>query len=159
MSNSSVRLSKKEQIEQRRATVLELSSRGLSQQEISEKLQGIKGISQQTVSRDLEWLENNAIEYVKKNRQQMAVEYRKTLTNLIHLRKLIWQHFENANKPNEEQDDLKIALYPIIQDVEQSIHNVLSGGYHIEAEIIKYGKEQNTELEEKMNKAIGKSQY
>jgi DNA-binding CsgD family transcriptional regulator len=55
MSLVSVRLSKQEQVQQRRTEVLELSSRGLTQQEIADRL-GPFHISQRTVSRDLEWL-------------------------------------------------------------------------------------------------------
>jgi arginine repressor len=48
-------ITKQQQIDQRRQAVLELSSQGLTQQEIADRL-GPFHISQRTVSRDLEWL-------------------------------------------------------------------------------------------------------
>jgi arginine repressor len=48
-------ITKQQQIDQRRQAVLELSSQGLTQQEIADRL-GPFHISQRPVSRDLEWL-------------------------------------------------------------------------------------------------------
>lgn len=153
-----MKLSKKAQIEQRRALVLELFSQGMSQDKIAGVLKpDVLNISQQTVSRDIEYLEKNRIEYVKRNREQMAKEYQQTYTNLKTLRRDIWEHYREFKAKNEI--DNMIALVPIIEDIEQSIHNVICSGHHIERELIEYGKEESERLEQKMNRVVAKSQY
>jgi hypothetical protein len=144
-----VRLSKKEQIAQRRAEVLKLSSQGLSQQAIADRLEKFH-ISQQTVSRDLEWLERNSIEYVKKNREQMAFEYQKVMTNFFELRKEAWAHF-NAVK-GDNSNPIKTSLYNILASINNDIMNYLSIGYMIDAELIKHAKQDADDISEKMNK-------
>jgi transcriptional regulator len=66
----------------RREKVLELSSRGLTQ-EIAAQL----GTSQKTISNDLEWLRRDAIEFVHQNREHVALGYRKVMSNLYQLKK------------------------------------------------------------------------
>ncbi len=153
-----MKLSKKEQIEQRRALVLELSSQGMSQERIADVLKlDVLKISQQTVSRDLEYLDRHRLEYVRRNRDQMAQEYQATYTNLKTLRRDIFEYYRKAKE--EDNIELMKELIPIIEDIEMSIHNVVSAGYHIEAELIKLGQEQNKELEEKMEKALAKAKH
>jgi hypothetical protein len=144
-----VRLSKKEQIVQRRAKVLELSSQGLTQQEISERL-GPFHISQRTVSRDLEWLDKHSIEYVKKNRQQMAIEYQKAMTSFYHLKKKAWERFNKAEK--DGNDELMIKYGNIIIETTNDTMNYMSIGNMIDAELIKHAKQQAAEISEKMKK-------
>lgn len=68
-------ITKKEQLDQRRQAVLELSAQGLTQQEIAGKLL----ISQKTVSNDLTGLKKDAIEFVKRNRELVAFEYKQVV--------------------------------------------------------------------------------
>src|SRR5215211_7764344 len=145
MTDVSVKLTKKEQIEQRRTLILELRSQGMSQHKIVGVLKpDVLKISQKTVSRDIEYLDKHRLEYVKRNRQHMAEEYQSTYNNLKTLRRDIFEHYR-AFKERE--------------DIELSIHNIVASGYHIEAELIKYGQEQNKELEERMEQALAKTKH
>ena len=150
MSNISVRLStKKEQIQQRRAAVLELSSQGLTQQEIAERL-GPFDISQRTVSRDLEWLRQDAVQFVKKNRDHIAFEYRQVLSNFYQLRKEAWKQFRQAS----DNSNIKVSLYDTLQSLNGNIMALLASGDIIDREMIEHAKQQVTEIEEGMEKAI-----
>jgi len=158
MTDVSVKLTKKEQIEQRRTLILELRSQGMSQHKIVGVLKpDVLKISQKTVSRDIEYLDKHRLEYVKRNRQHMAEEYQSTYNNLKTLRRDIFEHYR-AFKERDDIDGM-IALVPIIEDIELSIHNIVASGYHIEAELIKYGQEQNKELEERMEQALAKTKH
>jgi arginine repressor len=83
-----VEITKKEQIVQRQAKVLELSAQGLTQHEIVREFSkmGIN-ISQKTISNDLAFLRKDAIEFVKQNREHVAFEFKQTLSNFYQLRK------------------------------------------------------------------------
>ena len=158
MTIVSVKLTKKEQVEQRRALVLELSSQGMSQQQIVDVLKpDVLKISQKTVSRDLEYLKANRIEYVKKNRQHMTEEYQATCTNFRTLRRDAFTYYRKAKENNDVE--LIMKLIPIIESIEANIHSIVAAGDMIEAELIKFGKEQNQELEDKMERALAKTVF
>jgi DNA-binding transcriptional regulator LsrR (DeoR family) len=76
-------ITKEQQIDHRRQTVFELSSQGLTQQEIASK----SLISQKTVSNDLAFLRKEAIEFVKKNRENVVFGYQRALSNFYQMRK------------------------------------------------------------------------
>jgi DNA-binding CsgD family transcriptional regulator len=138
MYNTSVRLSKKEQIQQRRQAVLELSAQGLTQKEIADKLQ-VFHISQKTVSRDLDWLRKDAIDFVKKNREHIAFEYKQTLSNFYQLRKEAWKQFHDTK--NEE---VKIGLFKVISSLNQDLVRLFGIDDLAELEIV---NELNERLE------------
>ena len=154
-----MRLSKKEQVEQRRGLVLELSAKGYSEQEIGERLKidSIKGVSQQTVSLDLKWLEDQSVEYVKRNKEEMAFEYRKVLINFRRLLKLAWSEYEKADDPNKNDKDMKLALIPIIQSLNNDIMNLRAVGDIIDAYIIKESKEEVKQTQERMDTIVGQN--
>lgn|SRR5918996_174997 len=150
-STVSVRLSKKEQIAQRRALVLELSSRGYTQQEIADRMEGYH-ISRQSVSIDLKWLKDNSIEYVKNHRDDMAMEYRQVLSNLYQLRKKGWLLMEQAE--NKHNENLQRDMFAVIQSINADIINLRAIGDIVREDVIKQSKESAAEIQQKMEKAL-----
>lgn len=141
---------KKQQIINRRQAVLELSSQGLSQIEISEKLL----ISQKTVYNDIAWLKKDATEFIKQNRKHIVFEYKQALSNFYQLRKQAWKHF------NSTQDEgVKTHLYTIIASINNDIMHLLSIGDMIEQEILEKAKEQAESTKEDMNTVIEQEQH
>jgi DNA-binding transcriptional regulator LsrR (DeoR family) len=148
MSITSVRLSKQEQVQQRRAAVLELSSQGLTQQEIADRL-GPFHISQRTVSRDLEWLREDAVEYVKKNREHIAFDYKQAMSNFYQLRKEAWKHFSSTKNEN-----VKTNLYGVIESINNNIMSLLAAGDMIELELLQKAREQAKETREDLDRTL-----
>ncbi len=125
-------ITKEEQIEQRRAKVLELHSQGLTQYEIVGEFKkiGLGEVSQKTISNDLAFLKKDAIQFVKKNREYVAFEYRQTLSNFYQLRKEAWRHFNNTKNEN-----VKTSLYGILESINNNILTLSSVGDIIQQEI------------------------
>jgi DNA-binding CsgD family transcriptional regulator len=115
----SVTITKAQQITYRREKVLELSAKGLTQQEIAGELL----VSQKTVSNDLTWLKNDAIEVVKQSREYIAFEYTKSLAVLDHIKKMA---FEIADKTEEDRN--KITALRLAAETEVSKARLLAEG-------------------------------
>ena len=158
MTIVSVRLTKKQQIAQRRSLVLELYSRGYSQEEITDRLKpDVLHISQKTVSRDLAWLEKNAIEYVKNHRETLAMEYQQVRSNLQQLRKKAWKLMEKA----EDEDDTQLQrdMFGIIESLNAAIVHVRAIGDIVSNDLIKQSKESATQIQKDMEKAIEQNHF
>jgi predicted transcriptional regulator len=136
-----VQITKEQQIADRRQAVLELSAQGHNQQEIANKLV----ISQKTVSNDLAWLREDAVEFVRKNREQIAFEYRQVISNFYQLRKLAWNHYHST-----ASEGIKIDLYSIISNINNNVMSILSAGDLIETELLEKSKEQVKEREKEL---------
>jgi arginine repressor len=148
-----VAITKQEQIDQRRARVFELSAQGLTQYEIVGKFKemGLE-VSQKTVSNDLAWLKQDAVEYVKKNREHIAFEYKQSMSNFYQLRREAWNHFHRI--ANNNNDRVKTDLYGVIQSINNDIMNLLALSDLIALEMIESAKKQAEETREEMNKTI-----
>jgi DNA-binding CsgD family transcriptional regulator len=144
ITKASVRITKEQQIADRRQAVLTLSAQNLTQHEIAKKLV----ISQKTVSNDLEWLRRDSVQYVKQNKEEIAFEYKQVMSNLYQLRKLAWQHLNSATP-----DNVKISLYSIIENINSNIMTMLSTGDLIEMEI-KQAEQEIKGIEEGLTKAV-----
>jgi hypothetical protein len=84
-------------VEWRRSKVLELSSQGNSQPEISRTLQ----ISLGTVNKDLSYLRQQAQENLQRYIQQkLPEEYQRCLNGLNQVLKLSWQIANNTTRQN-----------------------------------------------------------
>lgn len=127
-------VSKTEQIAMRRARVLELSSQGLTQQEIAERL---VTVSQRTVCNDLIWWKNESIDFVKRNKEELAFEYRRVMSNFYQLRKEAWKHFHSTQNENIKSD-----LYGIIGSINIHLVNLMAVGDMISLEL-SLGKSKN----------------
>jgi DNA-binding transcriptional ArsR family regulator len=150
MSNVRVRLFKKSQIEQRRAAVFELAAQGLSPHAISERLSAFQ-ISQRTVNRDLEYLRKESIKHIKRSRENLAHEYRISLSNFYQLRKEAWNHFHTT-----KNESIKASLYNTIQSINNDIMNMLAISDVIKVEVmLQEAKEKAENTREGMNNIIG----
>ena len=139
-------ISKQLQIDQRRNAVLELSSQGLSQQEIANKLL----MSQKTVSNDLTFLKKDAVVFVQQNRANVAFEYKQVMSNFYQLRKEAWKQFQSA-----QSETVKTNLYGIIESININIMDLLAAGDIIYLEsVLKNSKEQAASIKEGMNQAL-----
>jgi NADH/NAD ratio-sensing transcriptional regulator Rex len=93
-------------VEWRRSKVLELSSQGNSQPEISRTLQ----ISLGTVNKDLSYLRQLAQENLKTHIQQkLPEEYQRCLTGMNQVLKLSWQ-IANNNTRQRVKNIMTIAI-------------------------------------------------
>jgi predicted transcriptional regulator len=110
--------------------VLELSSQGLTQQDIANRLL----ISQKTVSNDLTWLKQDAVEFIKKNREHIAFEYKQVISNFYQLRKEAWNQFNS--KETTAVTSVKISLYGIIESINNNIMSLLAAGDMIQLELL-----------------------
>jgi transcriptional regulator len=72
--------------------VLEFSAQGLTQQEIARELM----VSQETVSNDIISLKKVAVEFVKRNREHLAFEYKKAKSVFDQLMKEAWKHCKST---------------------------------------------------------------
>jgi DNA-binding transcriptional regulator LsrR (DeoR family) len=143
-------ITKQQQIDQRRQAVLELSSQGLTQQEIANRLL----ISQKTVSNDLTWLKQDAIEFVKKNREHIAFEYKQVISNFYQLRKEAWNQFNSKETAAAAATSVKISLYGIIESINNNIMSLLAAGDMIQLELLEKAKEQAEETKEDLDKTL-----
>lgn len=142
-------ITKEEQVEQRRAKVLELTSQGLTQQEISNTL---VTVSQKTVSNDLAWLRQDAIESIRNNREDLAFEYKQAKSNLYQLRKEAWKHFQST-----QNEAIKTHLYSIIVDITNNITVLSAAGDMIQVELVSIKEHTNTLKEDMMKEALDQS--
>jgi orotate phosphoribosyltransferase-like protein len=146
-----VPISKQEQIQQRRVRVWQLYSQGLTQEEIAKELQPFH-VTRRTVGYDLEWLREDALNFVIDNRKHIAEEYKKVMSNLEQLRAEAWKQFR---KIENKDSSVKVALYDTIQSVNNNILVLLSVGDAIEMELkIKAANKNTKEIREEMDKLI-----
>lgn len=139
-------ITKQQQIDQRRHAVLELSSQGLSQQEIANKLL----MSQKTVSNDLTYLKKESVVFVHEHRANVAFEYKQVMSNFYQLRKEAWNHFQSTQSEN-----VKTNLYGIIESININIMDLIAAGDMIDLELaLKNSKEQAASIKEGLNQAL-----
>jgi hypothetical protein len=138
-----VRISKEQQIANRRQQVKEFTAQGLTQQEIANKLATL--VSQKTVSNDLAWLRKEAFENVKRNREHIAFEYDLALSNFYQLRRKAWIQFARAEIAKNE--GIQLNLYPIIESINANIMALLATGDIIEQDLLQYANEQAEKIE------------
>lgn len=151
-------ISKQEQIQQRRKRVWELYSQGLTQEEIASQLEPFH-VSRRMVGYDLEWLKKDSnVDFINNNnnnRNKIAEEYKKAMSNFEQLRAEAWKHFRQA----KNESNIKVALYDIIQSINNNILVMLSVGDMIEMELkIKTANENAKEIKEEMNETLDKSE-
>ena len=144
ISNVNLVITKQKQIEARRIKVLELSSQGLTQEEISKKL---VAVSQKTVSNDLAWWRKESIAYIKNSGEHIALEYRKVLSNFYQLRKSAWEWF---NKPDIDKDT-KLALYNTLEHINGDIMNLLAAGDLIKLENLERQKQYTQDVRKELD--------
>jgi transcriptional regulator len=109
----------------------ELSSKGLTQQEIAVQLK----YTPQTISNDLKYLQKKAIESLGRQAEQVAADYQQVLSNLYSIRKEAWALYE---KTGDER--VKVMLYNTITNVNMAIMHVRSTGDIIEQEVLAESK-------------------
>ena len=115
----------KQQIEWRRAKVLELSSQGYSEREIAEKLQPLANC---TVHRDLVYLNKQAKESLKTHLQDtVPEEYQRRKTAYNQILKMGW---EIANKPGLD-DKIKLQALALISECEKNIMDLVTNGVYV----------------------------
>jgi uncharacterized protein YpuA (DUF1002 family) len=145
-----VRITQKQQQEERRARVLELHSQGLSQRDIVKAFNDVGlEISQKTVSNDLVELKKEAVEFVKKNRENLAFEYQQVMSNLYQLRKEAWKHFNSTRT-----EAIKADLYGILESINSEIMNLLAVGDMIEKELLERAKQHAATTRREMNNTV-----
>jgi transcriptional regulator with XRE-family HTH domain len=119
-------ISKEVETQLRRDRVLELTSKGLTQQEIADRLK----YSQQTISNDIIYLRKEARENLQQHAQELPYHYEQALSNLRSVIKEAWALAEQT-----KDERLKASLFTIIKDVTESMLEVLSAGDLIEKEV------------------------
>jgi predicted transcriptional regulator len=135
-------ISKEVEAQLRRDRVLELTSKGKTQQEIAD----ILNYSQQTISNDVVYLRKRARENLQKHAQELPYHYDQAISNLTSVRKEAWALIEQT-----KDERVKASLFTIIKDVNGSILEVLAAGDIIEREVSDAeaaAKEAEEELEE-----------
>jgi hypothetical protein len=116
---------KRQQIEWRRAKVLELSSQGYSEREVAEKLQPLAPV---TVHRDLVYLNKQAKESLKIHLQDtIPEEYQRRRTAYNQISKQAW---EIVNKPGIE-DKTKLQALALISECEKNIMDLVTNGVYV----------------------------
>ena len=147
-------ISKQEQIQQRRTRVWELYSRGLTQEKIADELEKYH-VSRRTIGYDLEYLKKDSANFVTEHRKRIAEEYAKIMSNLEQLRREAWEQFSEIKKKDNDSN-IKVSLYNIIQSINNNILDVLSVGDMIEMEMkVKAVNSDAKEIREEMSKAFG----
>lgn len=147
-------LSYEDEIEIRREAVLELASKGWTQQQIAQKL----GYSQAQISKDLAVIRSRAREQLTNHYQELPMRYRMVLSNLEAIRKEAWQtvaHTQDARS--------KSVLFNTLIGVNREIMDVIAAGDLIEQEvanaelIAKEAKEDLQRAKEKLAEHEGKT--
>jgi transcriptional regulator with XRE-family HTH domain len=147
-------LSYEDEIEIRREAVLELASKGWTQQQIAQKL----GYSQAQISKDLAVIRSRAREQLTNHYQELPMRYRMVLSNLEAIRKEAWQtvaHTQDARS--------KSVLFNTLIAVNREIMDVIAAGDLIEQEvanaelIAKEAKEDLQRAKEKLAEHEGKT--
>jgi DNA-binding CsgD family transcriptional regulator len=147
----SMRPSKNLQIAQRRIKVLELYSRGYTQQEIADKMEGFH-ISRQTIGSDLKVLREESDEYVQNFKQTLSFDYRQVESNLHQLLKRAWGLMEQAEA--EKDKELQRDMFGIIQSLNADILELKTIADVIKQDRLKELKESAAENEKKMDEVI-----
>ena len=124
--------------------MLELSAQGLTQEEIAKKL---IAVSQKTVSNDLAWWRKESIAYIKNSSENIALEYRKVLSNFYQLRKSAWEWF---NKPDIDKDT-RLALYQTLEHINGDIMNLLAAGDLIKLEDLEQQKQHTQAVRKELD--------
>jgi hypothetical protein len=119
-------LSYEEEIEIRRETVLELASKGWTQQAIAAKL----GYSQAQIPKDLAVVRSRAREQLTKHYEELPIRYRMILSNLEAIRKEAWQTVANTSDARS-----KSVLFNTLIAVNREILDVIAAGDLIEQEV------------------------
>jgi predicted transcriptional regulator len=97
---------KQQQILWRRAKVMELSSQGYSQVEISKTLQ----ISEPTISRDMDYLRSQSKQKIRKYIDEtLPEEYEKCLVGITSILKEAWTTSQNTGNKREKIHALSLA--------------------------------------------------
>ncbi len=134
--------------------MLELAGQGLTQYEIVAdfKKMGIS-VSQKTISNDLAWHRRDAVEFVRKNRDHIAYEYRQVMSNFYQLRKMAWNHFNSTGN-----ETIRTSLYGVIESINNNIMSILAAGDMIELELLEKSKQRVEETrKELLSKTLGQS--
>jgi hypothetical protein len=112
---------KRQQIEWRRSKVLELSSQGYSEREISERLQPL---APSTVHRDLVYLRRQAVENIKTHiSQRMPEEYHKVEVSITQVLKKAW---EIVDKTADER--IRLQALALIRECNASRLEMITNG-------------------------------
>jgi hypothetical protein len=94
------------QIEWRRAKVMELSSQGYNQVEISRRLQ----ITESTISRDIEYVRQQSRQKIGKYIDEtLPEEYEKSLVGINSILKEVWDTSQNTENKKEKIQALSLA--------------------------------------------------
>jgi orotate phosphoribosyltransferase-like protein len=99
-------ISKEVEEQLRRDRVLELTSKGKTQQEIAD----ILNYSQQTISNDVVYLRKRARENLQKHAQELPYHYDQAINNLTSVRKEAWALIEQT-----KDERVKASLFTIIK--------------------------------------------
>ena len=119
-------LSYEEEIEIRREAVLELSSKGWTQQQIAQKL----GYCQAQISKDLDVIRSKARDELTNHYLELPIRYRMVLSNLEQIRKEAWQTVANTQDARS-----KSVLFNTLIAVNREILDVIAAGDLIEQEV------------------------
>lgn len=106
-------------------------------------------ISQKTISNDIAWHRKDAVDYIKRNREQIALEYKLIMSNFHQLRREAWKHFRSTGN-----DTVKSNLYGIIESINDNILNLLSVGDLIEIEMLQKAKQESDARREDLNQTF-----
>jgi predicted transcriptional regulator len=99
-------LQQQKQIEWRRAKVMELTSQGYSQVEISKTLQ----ISEPTISRDIDYLRSQSKQKIRKYIDEtLPNEYEKCLVGITSILKEAWTTSQSSENKKEKIQALSLA--------------------------------------------------
>lgn len=145
-------LSYEEEIEIRREAVLELSSKGWTQQQIAQKL----GYSQAQISKDLAVIRSKARDELTNHYLELPIRYRMVLSNLEQIRKEAWQTVANTQDARS-----KSVLFNTLIAVNREILDVIAAGDLIEQEvanaelIAKEAKEDLVKAKQKLAEQAG----
>jgi hypothetical protein len=108
-------------------------------------------MSQKTVSNDLTWLKKDAVEFIRKNREHIAFEYKQAMSNFYQLRKEAWKQF---NSKETAATSVKISLYGIIESINNNIMSLLAAGDMIQLELLEKAKQQAKERREDLDRTL-----
>jgi transcriptional regulator len=137
----------------RRERVLQLTSQGLNQQEIADKLNW----SQATVSNDINYLKRASVDKLRQHIGHLAFQYDQVRANLELLRREGWALFEKT-----QDERIKAMLINTLMGVNETILQVQAAGDMINQEMLAETQdiieETREELEHMEEHAIGGEQ-
>jgi orotate phosphoribosyltransferase-like protein len=118
--NSGIK-TKSEEIEWRRAKILELKSQGLDQREISQILH----VSPATITFDLQYLRDNARENVRDyTTKQFPLQFKVFLVAIQIAMKQFWNISQNAQDNKEKMQALEHYRQNTIQKLDEKIESM-----------------------------------